>query len=56
MKFAEFEFRLKERKSDLVKINDHLIILRDALVEYERDYNIIIEIEQFVKNLAGEMK
>ncbi|MCE7743275.1 MAG: hypothetical protein GOP50_12565 [Candidatus Heimdallarchaeota archaeon] len=53
MKFAEFEHRLKERKSDLIKIKDHLIILEDALVEYDRDYNTIIEIEQIVKDLTG---
>ncbi|MHA1199127.1 MAG: hypothetical protein ACTSQF_07240 [Candidatus Heimdallarchaeaceae archaeon] len=52
MKFAEFEFRLKERRSDIKKINDHLVILRDALLEYERDYSSILEMEQNVKNLT----
>ncbi len=53
MKFAEFEFRLRERKEELKKIKEHVIILQDALVEYDQDYNSIIKIEQIVKDLAG---
>ena len=51
MKFAEFEFRLRERKTDIQKVNDHVVILRDALVEYDQDYDTVIEIENIVKDL-----
>lgn len=53
MKFAEFEFRLKERKGDLKLINEHVKILRDALEEYEQDYTTVIKIEKIVKDIAG---
>jgi len=53
MKFAEFEFRLKERKDDLKKITEHVAILREALIEYDRDYNTVIRIEKIVKDLGG---
>ena len=46
MKFAEFEHRLKERKDDLRKIKDHVVILEEALDEYDRDYNAVIQIEK----------
>ncbi len=54
MKYGEFAFRLKERIDDLQKINDHVEILRDALEEYNQDYNTVIKIEQIVKDLGGE--
>ena len=53
MKYAEFAFRLKERIDDLVKITDHVEILRDALEEYESDYREIIALENLVKEMTG---
>ncbi len=49
MKYAEFVFRLKERKVDLVKITEHVEILEDAIEEYKQDYNKLIGIEKVVK-------
>ncbi|MBY9001879.1 MAG: hypothetical protein KGD64_13250 [Candidatus Heimdallarchaeota archaeon] len=54
MKYAEFAFRLKERYTDLETINKHLVILRDALVEYDKDYTKVIEIEKIVQQLGGD--
>ena len=51
MKYAEFAFRLKARYTDLETINRHLVILREALEEYERDYNGILRIEKIVTQL-----
>ena len=51
MKYAEFASRLKARYTELETINSHLVILRDALVEYEQDYNSIIRIEKLVDQL-----
>ncbi|MHA1347543.1 MAG: hypothetical protein ACTSVO_00280 [Candidatus Heimdallarchaeaceae archaeon] len=51
MKYAEFAFRLKERHSDLEKINRHVVILRDALVEYDEDYNKILKIEKMINQI-----
>ena len=51
MKYAEFAFRLKERYSDLETINRHLVILREALIEYEEDLRKVTEIEKIVKRL-----
>lgn len=53
MKFAEFESRLKERQDDLKKVTEHVEILKEALDEYESDYNTVTKIEQIVKDLAG---
>ena len=54
MKYAEFAFRLKERKDDMKKVNDHVEILREALVEYDRDYDTITQIEKIVKEYKGK--
>ncbi len=49
MKYAEFAFRLNARYTELDTINRHVVILREALVEYEKDYDSIIRIEKIVK-------
>ena len=54
MKFAEFEFRLKERQEDLKKVSEHVAILKEALIEYEHDYNNVKKIEQIIKDFAGD--
>ena len=51
MKYAEFGFRLKARYTELDTINRHVVILREALVEYEQDYDSIIRIEKLVDQL-----
>jgi tRNA G10 N-methylase Trm11 len=53
MKYAEFAFRLKARYTELETINRHVVILREALVEYEQDYDSIIRIEKLVDQLEG---
>jgi len=53
MKYAEFAFRLHQREEEMVKIVDHVEILKDALEEYERDYSDVIEIEDIVKEISG---
>ena len=55
MKYAEFAFRLKERYTDLETINRHLVILREALEEYETDYKSILAIENIVKQYEGAL-
>ena len=56
MKYAEFGSRLKERHIEIETINNHVEILRDALDEYERDYEEIMQIEKIVNTLAGGYK
>ncbi len=51
MKYAEFAFRLKARHTELETINRHVVILREALVEYEQDYDSILRIEKIVDQL-----
>ena len=53
MKYAEIEFRMHERQEEMKTITDHVEILRDALEEYERDYQRFINIENTVKELEG---
>ncbi len=50
LKWAEFSFRLRERKSDTIRIKEHLTILQDAIEEYDTDYNKLIEIEKVLKD------
>ena len=54
LKYAEFSYRLKERKEDLKKIRTHVNILRDAIEEYERDYKEIITIEKIVNKYFSD--
>jgi len=55
MKYAEIAFRMHERHEQMEMITDHVAILRDALEEYERDYSIVIKIENIVKEKAGRI-
>ena len=54
LKYAEFSYRLKERKNDLKKVKTHVDILREAIEEYERDYKEIITIENIVNTYFSE--